>query len=429
MMRKTAIALRHYTIELETLTPVHIGAGGPPLLLNYDAALWRGMVWVFDVERVISERMTLDDIERGADPQIDRLLRPEDYPAYARYRLPAPRAMSTQLRDILPLERDSAGRPYLPGSSLKGAIRTALLYWALRHRVVSQRQQQATQHATATPAPEHEPNYLPLIKRILEAQGLRREWAARDLEQAIFQQPTQQAQTEHTDASAQPRKRFDPNHDLGRALRFSDSAPITTPSPVVEVIGIFAARNSRSQPRNATSRIFAEVLPAHTQATFTLSIDEGLFGTDDGLDESLHAFASPQHVLRASREFAYRLTKLEHDYAFDAQFSSIVTFYAELAQRIKQAPRNEAYLQIGWGTGWHAKTIGPLLKLTHPGQELLAALVKRFQLDRGHGSTPFPKTRRYIDQDGQPVLPLGWVRIRIPELAVEPTLTTTTSET
>lgn len=417
-MRKTAIALRQYTIELETLTPVHIGAGGPPLLLNYDAALWRGMVWVFDVERVISERMTLDDIERGADPQINRLLRPEDYPAYARYRLPAPRAMSTQMRDILPLERDSTGHPYLPGSSLKGAIRTALLYWALRHRVESQRPQQATQHAT--PSPEHEPEYLSLIKRILEAQGLRREWAARDLEQAIFQRPTQQAQTEHTGASSQPRKRFDPNHDLGRALRFSDSAPITTPSPAVEVIGIFAARNSRSQPGNVTSRIFAEVLPAHTQATFILSIDEGLFGTDDGLDESLHAFASPQYLLRASREFAYRLTKLEYDYAFSAQFSAIAAFYAELAQRIKQAPRNEAYLQIGWGTGWHAKTIGPLLKLTQPGQELLAALITRFRLDRGRGSTPFPKTRRYIEQDGQPVLPLGWVRIRIPELANEP---------
>jgi CRISPR type III-A-associated RAMP protein Csm5 len=85
-------------------------------------------------------------------------------------------------------------------------------------------------------------------------------------------------------------------------------------------------------------------------------------------------------------------------------------------QRIRQADRaSEAYVQLGWGTGWRAKTIGPLLDLSvvEDGQQTLDELVRRLRLDRTGRGRPFPRTLRLVERNGRPTMPLGWARLRI----------------
>ncbi len=113
-------------ISLEILSPLHVGSGAGPLLLDLDFAVHQGTVWVADHGR-LSELFTDEELRAGTpDVRLSKLLGPDRYPDYAAYSLPARGEVGGR---ILPCIKDPYCRPYIPGSSLKGAIRSALA-WA-----------------------------------------------------------------------------------------------------------------------------------------------------------------------------------------------------------------------------------------------------------------------------------------------------------
>lgn len=381
-MRRPAIDLSRYPLELELLTPLHIGAGGPALLFDYDVAWGNRLLWVLDTERAIEERVSLEDIERGIEPRISRLLRREEYRHYARYAVGFGGELAEQPRELLPLVRDIDEQPYLPGSSLKGAIRTALAYAAAAEQL-----RQAGGDLAKTPAGR-------AIARSLAAPRPRREWFAQQLEITLFQGG-------HS---------FDPNHDLLRALRPFDSAPLDRNAAVAEQVGIYSLRNGRLVLRRPGNRWLVETLPQGTRLPLEIELDLGLFRSGEaGLPAERAGSLQLQGLLRACREFARALAEAEARFYRQAGPPSLAQFYDELLRRIAQAGPGEAYLQLGWGTGWTAKTIGLLLR----GRPELAQIVQQLRLDRGRGSNPFPKTRRLVEHGERPLLPLGWVRVTL----------------
>jgi CRISPR-associated protein Csm5 len=381
-MRRSAIDIHRYPLELELLTPLHIGAGGPALLFDYDVAWANRLLWVLDTERAIEERLSLEDIERGVEPRISRLLRREEYRQYARYTVGFGGELAEQPRELLPLVRDVEEQPYLPGSSLKGAFRTALA-WALFSGQLRQAGGELARTTTGQ-----------AILRELREPRLRREQFARRLEIALFQSG----------------ERFDPNHDLLRALRPRDSATLDRNAAVAEQVGIYSLRNGRLVLRGPGNRWLVETLPQGTRLRLEIELDLGLFRSGEaGLPGERAGSLQLQGLLRACREFARALAQAEARFFRQAGPPSLAQFYDELLRRIEQAGLEEAYLQLGWGTGWTAKTVGLLLR----GRPELAQIVQRLRLDRGRGSSPFPKTRRLVERGSRPLLPLGWVRIAL----------------
>ncbi len=379
-MRRPAIDLSRHLLELEVLTPLHVGAGGSALLFDYDVAWAHRQLWVIDTERAIEERVSLEDIERGIEPRLSRLLRREEYRHYARYAVGFGGELTEQPRALLPLVRDVEERPYLPGSSLKGAIRTALT-WAL----FSEQLRQAGGELTETRAGQA------IVQELCEPRP-RREQFARRLEIALFQGGGG----------------FEPNHDLLRALRPCDSAPLGRNAAVAEQVGIYSLRNGRLALRGPGNRWLVETLPPGTRLRLEVELDHGLFRSGDaGLPAERAGSLRLQELLRACREFARALVEAEARFYRQAGPPSLAQFYEELLRRIAQAGPGEAYLQLGWGTGWTAKTVGLLLR----GRPELAQIVQRLRLDRGRGSNPFPKTRRLVERGERPLLPLGWVRV------------------
>ncbi|MCS7257114.1 MAG: type III-A CRISPR-associated RAMP protein Csm5 [Thermomicrobium sp.] len=395
------LELRSYQLELEALSPLHIGAGGPPLIGGYDvvADTDRGRFYLIDVERLIAERMTEERILRGEDPRVDNLIAPTEWPQYARAVLPGPcgQDVASQTRQhwtLLPFERDARGHPYLPGSSLKGALRTALAYAFLRrelHRLAGQEGKVRFADTAAGQA----------LLGQFSAGNLRREQFARPLETRLFQQS----------------EKFDPNHDLLRAVRPADSAPLPPDATVVEQVGIYRVKNGALELVSPKHRWLVEALPKGMRLQLRLDLDVGPFGIERGLPDDAREHVSLEHLFRACREFAWRLVTVELRRVQEAQ-SPVSHFYRELAKRIREAARAatpETYLQLGWGTGWRAKTIGPLLELSdvEDGEEVLGTLIKQLRLGRGAQGLPFPRTRRFVERNGRASLPLGWVRLRV----------------
>ena len=77
-------------------------------------------------------------------------------------------------------------------------------------------------------------------------------------------------------------------------------------------------------------------------------------------------------------------------------------------------------LQIGWGTGYRAKTVTELLTNTELLAEedagLMMDLRKHYRLGRSRSQgdyydSEFPKTRRVLYDRQNPKSPLGWVQI------------------
>lgn len=137
-------ALQHYRIKIEALSPIHIGNGEKIGKKEYIYLPWDQLVIVPDINRMYG------DLQKKGKGQefIDYMLRnkvdalgswlgkqgyqKKDYQAWERYELAAGDAFLTKearAKDILCFIKDPYGLPYVPGSSLKGMIRTALLAW------------------------------------------------------------------------------------------------------------------------------------------------------------------------------------------------------------------------------------------------------------------------------------------------------------
>ena len=173
-----------YTINLTTLTPLHIG-DGHELRQDFDFAIHGGRTYRLDEDEVLREKENQLVRDRaGRYPLPGKLLTESDYgkSRFFRYILPgAPRSEKCDAR-LKTFIKDAYDRPYIPGSSLKGAMRTALAWtgWV-------------------------EVN--PKLDR--SAVGRHRSWAGQPLEKKLFGP--------------------NPNHDLLRALQVSDLKGIKTP--------------------------------------------------------------------------------------------------------------------------------------------------------------------------------------------------------
>ena len=119
-----------YHLTVEVLSPLHVGNGNE-LLHDYDYAVHNDRTWVIDQQKLLEA--TLDasgefNNEWLAYPPA-QFLRDEDYRADSplfRYVLqgePENRPLREHIKDVW-------GWPYLPGSTLKGMLRTLLL-WGL----------------------------------------------------------------------------------------------------------------------------------------------------------------------------------------------------------------------------------------------------------------------------------------------------------
>lgn len=357
-----------YDLTLSALTPLHIGSG-QTLERDFDYAVSDGRTWVIDQdafgEQLLSEGGSRFDRMLQAVPP-GQLLQKADFqpdsPLFRYVLRGVPRSAATGAA-IQAHIKDVFDRPYLPGSSVKGALRTLLLRHAYAER--------------GEPLNMADLNH----SRSWAAQGVERELLGRD-----------------------------PNHDLLRGLHVSDSAAV----PAERLLLLHAQVFGR---RAAGAPIDLECVRGDTVFTATLTIDDYLF--DDPQAQRELRFGSRREWLAALPALAQVQTeaRLKQEAAFyqARARSKAAGFYRQLTALTRQMPAGAFLLQVGWGGGWDSKTLGYLV--TDGERDSLAG---RYRLRRG-GSGPFPGSRRAIargsGEQAEPQAPLGWLLVEMKQRA------------
>lgn len=360
-----------YTLKVSTLTPLHIGSGHD-LLNEYDYAIYSGQTWRIN-ETALLDARNVDDLrlaDQLAQTRPAQLLTREDYhpgSPYFRYVIkgvPRSQAEGAQLREQL---KDTFDQPYLPGSSLKGALRTALAWHAWAARKLS-----------------------PEISRL----DRRKEWAARSYERELLGS--------------------DPNHDLLRALHVQDSLPLNTDRLMIVNVRVLSQHSVPASP------IELEAVRSDSAFEMGLKIDQALLG-EWAAKNGLRLAGSEWLRDLPSVVMAHTRQQIADEMAWFKALpnaKSAASFYQTLNQARLSA--NQFLLQLGWGTGWNDKTFGSRLQAD---EQFMERLIVSYNLARGrreHGD-PFPKSRRltmrFQDAQGQrvesPAYPLGWVLVEM----------------
>jgi CRISPR-associated protein Csm5 len=173
-------------LEIEALTPVHVGTG--ELLGPLEYAISGSQVGVVDLGRLFrrdpARAETIGQQLAGTSPtalrslSLERLLTAKELTDEVlwRYRLPGSEATlaalagaRTQENELRPTMKTPDGRAYLPGTAIKGALRTALIFawsaaspeWArgllnLRDHRAANSQAQSVLYSAAYKDPNHD---------------------------------------------------------------------------------------------------------------------------------------------------------------------------------------------------------------------------------------------------------------------------------
>lgn len=372
-------------VRLTALTPLHIG-GREGALNLLEFVFFEGRCYVVSEEKLASALQTAGKIDLfthwfgqrfgGRErPSLLGFLREqallgrrflEQASAYA---IPAPVRVGNNLR---PFIRDGFNRPFLPGSAVKGPLRTAFLYKSLKDLTPGQRQEFLDAPITAH-----------LNDR--DRQGF-----SRELDANFFQQFT-----------LRERGEYDPHTDIFRCLRITDSAPLSLNATRVEEIKIFSARSSDSPKRFS---LYAECLPAGSVLEWELSVDEVMlaefrkrnrqtwFGTDFAvLEEMLH------NPLKVWAEMGQDLWNRE------------VQFFSRELELSDVMPENKGrpLVRLGWGGGLLGTSVDMLLP------DALLQDLRNTLFPHDRGNAPAPKSRRLAIQNNNKLTPLGWATVAV----------------
>jgi CRISPR-associated protein Csm5 len=368
--------------EITVLSPLHVSSG-QKLLRDFDWLARNSRVYVFDQQALFDLVLTRAEKDRGDDlaaitdslmgmslPDLERAgwleqsdFR-EDSPIF-RYILrgePHMGEISEQIKDVY-------GRPYLPGSSLKGALRTLIA-----HSIYTT-QKQTPDLQTLKPS---------------------RSWAAQPLEKSLFGR--------------------DPNHDWLRALQVSDSPALSPDSLRLEGVNVFPT----ARQGQAGLNLDLETIREGTTFTVPITIDE--YGFQPEIAKQLSWEGQRRwltDLAKLGRTYNRHRLSNEAEYlpGKNAPRATRLFYHRLINNEFGNLAKDEFLLQVGWGSGWGSKTLGDLLQKN---KAQFARIVTDHRLSRSRKPFQpgdlFPSSRKLVLRGGATAVPLGWLKIKLQEV-------------
>jgi CRISPR-associated protein Csm5 len=375
-----------YRLKLTVLTPLHVGSGRF-LFVDYDYAAHNGSVWRVDEDALLESREVLDakTAELLAKQKPANLLDVDDFrpdsPLFRYVISGTPSADEGKIREHI---KDVHDKPYIPGTTLKGALRTAIGWseWQTKGMKPSQ-------------------------------QWFHDRYGKRENPKLVSQR--------HVEGDIFGKKPFDargsnPNYDLMRAMLLADSTTVDKDAMEVVNVAVYRRGNGGDKVDKVSS---LEVVSPQTTFEMDMKIDLFLFsdkargkGVNFGKEERL-----TQWIQRCKTHAHQRI---ENEIAYCRRQKSVsvntaLEFYQHLLTSEATQSENAFWIQLGWGTGWDGKTFGSRLKAD---ESFMGGAIEVFGMGRGHRYSPastFPISRRLPKTDGGLGRPLGWVLVELLE--------------
>lgn len=379
-MSKNISALLDVTIR--TVTPLHIGTG-ESLLRDYDYVTQDGKTFIVNDEELAgalydakAEKYIGDRASVGLGILFpNKQAYPVDSPVF-RYVMsgtPNTEATGSEIQEQM---KDIWNMPYIPGSSLKGAIRTALMY---RGVVESKKT---------------------FSKKDL---GKNAKFAAQPYEQEFLV-----GRDEHG-----IRKSKTPYFDLLRALQVNDSAPVGVEN--LRLINLKVAQKGEADG----SPINIEAIAPGVEFKAKMKLDLYL------LEEQAKEIGWSDEQVQLLRSFTvamkmFTLSRLNND-AHQRGGKWLENHNKVVDFATNGLKRGQFLVQLGFGGGWSSNTLGD--HLTQNESEF-ASLVNdreyRMLKSTGRNKATFQIGDRYpksvrvvVNEEQQPIHELGWVKVTV----------------
>jgi CRISPR-associated protein Csm5 len=321
-----------------------------------------------------------------------------------------PKATSSQkwtdsrITDLRPMIRNGFGQLYIPGSSIKGAIRTAIAYHLLKH------------------ADRHQ---VPKTERVSEIERTLRDRLAQGKvkpQQKFFDDDLfmdrlfADFSLHYQGKTIAPKSKQ--NTDFMRAIRVSDTHPLiehqrvdrqgkSRPFNIPIVAEVIVSSYYPNYQAKYRAPIYAEMV-RHVSTGFTLSLDTEMLSWFQHQQGMQIPFRSIADILKICQEFAQDQWDGEHDYwqsiknNRDQERNLDFSYIREIYE-----PETCPYsLRLGWGSGMNGVTIDLLLKEELKSEIRDTCGIKAPQFEA-------PKSRRTIaSPQGDIRFVPGWVKFR-----------------
>ncbi|PWR70466.1 type III-A CRISPR-associated RAMP protein Csm5 [Methanospirillum stamsii] len=272
--------------------------------------------------------------------------------------------------------------PYIPGSSLKGAIRTALLWWYAKD----------------------DSRYTDSIEQDLENDryGKKKRAIGSGYVDRVF-------------ACNYPGNKPDPKYDLLRFLQVSDCMPVENKTSIESIITYSLQNSGNLRPKNF--QIFAEcvngsfsgsiggldqIKKVATHRDFPQLKDKiSLLGMDSLSDTG----AVPAHLQKVLSEWSRWCFSKEQDLVRDDDSCT------DYLKPVQSWLSESSHIRLGFGVGTLYQTMIGILEEQDP--DLAVRLIDTYKLARGHPEhnvydtidPPYPKTLEFTANGD----PLGWL--------------------
>lgn len=372
--------------SIEVLTPVHVGSGVKltnkiDFLISED----KQNLTIIDQRDLIKYlEENPDEINNFLNNKLEKLKKTPKGKTYY--------VNGAYVSEIYQFEKDGDGNNYIPGSSIKGSIRTAIL-----------------NNLFLSLSQETKDKILKEAKEYNKGEN----WASEPILSEVFGN--------------------DSNYNLMRTFKVYD-AYFTSEIDLLQLHLLSLKSESeygwkkmgkdkvtkkpfplQDNPKYSTS-IFVEALPISSKGYFSISLDKFLL--TDPISKEVLSFdkkLSPDINNLITSINSYSKKKLEKEKTFfenlktPRKLNSVISEIDKLLNSFNNLAANEFILRISWGSGWKGMT-GDFLD-----ESWLSTFRRKYQL--GKKDFPiFPKTRRIVFEDNEPKYLTGWIKVKLNEV-------------
>lgn len=395
-------------LEIETISPLHIGSGekwnrrldiiqegAKVYIINHEKIHKKAETNVLLQNELISlyesEEGHIRDVLNRHHLSVNNFAQRSGTQSYC---IPSFR-LST--REILCFIKAVDNLVFIPGSSIKGGIRSALL----RSHLLDHEKRQ---------------NYQSRVKSLLNKMKI--EIKSKPQDRDKIQKDYKRKISDFIETSFFG---SDQHRDLLRCIQFADSKPKDVSSVCIKEVKVLSVSNNGLQiKRTRQGRdmiINAEAVEAKKTFESTVTINQYLLLKEPAVEE-LNFSIKKNLILRFFKycqNASFQLIKQEIEFFETFKQNRLREWYEKnlLNHKLKD---NQCLLHLGWGSGFDTKTISNLFE-----EEVLNGLRWAFNLGKfikdqtGKRKmiNPFPKSRKIIFENNQPNEPLGWVKLTV----------------
>ncbi len=296
-------------------------------------------------------------------------------------------APQNYFREYHPFIKDIYQQPYVPGSAVKGALRTGILYGILQKMKMNNIKQYNKLVVQKIESIKHKKgNNIAFLDNI-ERQSL----------QNFYLNYRGLGKVEN------------PHKDLLRAIKVSDSNSLSQNQTTIMEIKVLNFNNESQLYCKAS--VFVECLPAETEVEFEISIDEHIYDIfkSGSTTESL-PFEDIEDIFSFWKQLSKGIFADEYKY-FEFALNNRIDNHSKTRISINpllnyyRRPTEEVNFRLGWGSGLNSMTMLLLLEPKLRQQWGRVVSDRDFPL--------FPKTRKIIWDNDQLLSPLGWAKLDV----------------